>query len=55
MWIIDNELYSLGGTVEYRIADFDSLEEAQEFLLKGLSECVGNPDILWAMVNMDWN
>jgi len=39
MWIIDNELYSFGGSVGNGIADFGAVEEAQDFLLKGISEC----------------
>ncbi len=52
MWMIDNELYSFGGSVGYGIADFSRLEEAQEFLLKGISECDGNPDIWLEMVEV---
>ena len=52
MWMIDNELYSFGGAVGYRIADFSTLEEAQEFLLKGISECEVNPDIWLEMVEV---
>jgi len=52
MWMIDNELYSFGGSVGYRIADFSTLEEAQEFLLKGISACNTNPDIWLEMVEV---
>ena len=52
MWMIDNELYSFGGSVGYGIADYCTLEEAQEFLLKGLSACDANPDIWLEMVEV---
>ena len=50
MWMIDKELYSFGGSVGYGIADFGLLDEAQEFLLKGISTCDANPDIWLEMV-----
>jgi hypothetical protein len=37
MWANDGELFSVGGTVGYTTATYDSLEEAQDFLLKGIS------------------
>ena len=46
MWFDDGELNSFGGSVGFRIAEFDTLEEAQDFLLKG----IGNPDIWWEML-----
>lgn len=52
MWMIDNELYSFGGTVGYGIADFGTLEEAQEFLLKGICEGDTDPEIWLAMVEV---
>lgn len=52
MWMIDNELYSFGGSVGYRIADFGTLEEAQEFLLIGISECNADPDVWLKMVEV---
>lgn len=52
MWMIDNELYSLGGTVGYEIADFGTLEETQEFLLKGISMCGTNQEIWLEMVEV---
>ena len=48
----DNEMYSFGGGVGYRIAVFGTLEEAQEFWLKGMSECDANPDIWLEMVEV---
>jgi hypothetical protein len=52
MWMIDNELYSFGGCVGYRIADFGTLEEAQEFLLLGISGYDADPDIWLKMVEL---
>lgn len=52
MWMIDNELYSFGGSVGYGIADFDTLVEAQEFLNKGISLEDTNPDIWLEMVEV---
>jgi hypothetical protein len=52
MWMIDNELYSFGGSVGYRIADFSTLEEAQGFLLKGISKSDTNPEIWLEMVEV---
>jgi hypothetical protein len=39
------DLFSFGGTVGYRIADFDTIEEAQGFVLKGISEVEANLDV----------
>ena len=52
MWRVDGELYSFGGSVGYWIADFDTLEEAQEFLLKGISLKDTNPEIFLEMVEV---
>ena len=52
MWTVDGELNSFGGAVGYRIADFDTLEEAQEFLLKGTALEDMNPDIWLEMVEV---
>jgi hypothetical protein len=52
MWMIDNELYSFGGSVGYRTADFSTLEEAQGFLLQGISVCDTNPEIWLEMVEV---
>jgi hypothetical protein len=52
MWMIDGELNSFGGSVGYGIADFDTMEEAQDFLLKGISECDTNPEIWLDMVEV---
>ena len=46
----DGELNSFAGTVGFRIAEFDSVEETQDFLLKGISEEDINPDIWWKML-----
>jgi hypothetical protein len=45
LWLDDRELNSFAGTVGYRITEFDSVEETQDFLLKGISEEDINPDI----------
>jgi hypothetical protein len=45
LWLDDGELNSFPGTVGYQIAEFDSVEEAQNFLLKGISKYDTNPDI----------
>ena len=55
MWLDDMtntppELCSFGGSVGYWIAEFDTIEEAQDFLLKGISEYDKNPDIWLEMV-----
>jgi len=50
MWMVDGELNSFGGAVGYTIADFDTLEEAQDFLLKGMALEDANPDIFLEMV-----
>ena len=52
MWMVDGELNQFGGAVGYRIADFDNLAEAQEFLLKGISLEDTNPDIWLEMVEV---
>ncbi len=46
----NNELYSFAGTVGFTIADFDTVEEAQEFLLKGISLEDTKADIWWEML-----
>lgn len=51
MWLDDGELNSFGGTVGFRIAESDSIEETQDFLLKGISEEGANPDIWWDMLS----
>jgi hypothetical protein len=50
VWLDDGELNSFAGTVGYRIAEFDSIEEAQDFLLKGRSGEAAKPDIWWDML-----
>ena len=52
MWKLDGELGSFGGSVGYRIADFDTLEEAQDFLLKGIALEDINPEIFLEMVEV---
>ena len=44
LWLDDGELNSFGGSVGFRIAEFDTLEEAQDFLLKGISSEGNDPD-----------
>ncbi|MBE0573344.1 hypothetical protein IH575_00370 [Candidatus Dojkabacteria bacterium] len=46
----DLELYSFGGTVGYGVANFDTIEETREFMLKGISLQEINPDIWLDMV-----
>ncbi len=48
----DGELWSFGGTVGYTLADFDTLEAARDFLLKGISERDTNPEIFLEMVEV---
>lgn len=43
LWLEDGELNSFAGTVGHEIAEFDSVEEAQDYLLKGISEYDTNP------------
>ena len=50
LWLDDRELNSFAGTVGFRIADFDTIEEAQEFLLKGIALEDTNPEIWWEML-----
>ena len=52
MYMIDSELNSFGGAVGYGVADFDTIEEVQEFLLKGISIEDTNPDIWLEMVEV---
>ena len=46
----NDELNSFAGTVGFRIADFDTIEKAQEFLLKGINQEDTNSDIWWEML-----
>ena len=50
MWMVDGELYSFGGSVGYRIADFDKLSEAKEFVRYLISRKDEFPDIWLDMV-----
>lgn len=52
MYMLDDELNSFGGSVGYTIADFGTIEEAQDFLLKGISLEDQNPDIWLEMVEV---
>ena len=50
LWLDDRtstspELWSFGGSVGFWIAEFDTIEEAQDFLLKGIAEYDKNPEI----------
>lgn len=46
------ELCSFGGSVGYNIADFDTLEEARGFLLRGIEGQDRDPDIWLHMVEV---
>jgi hypothetical protein len=50
MWLDDGELNSFGGSVGYRMAEFDNVEEAQDFLLEGIAKTDADPDIWWEML-----
>jgi hypothetical protein len=55
MWLDDMtstypELWSFGGSVGQRIADFDTIQEAQDFLLKDISEYDKKPEIRLQMI-----
>ena len=52
LWLNDAELNSFAGSVGFRIAEFDSVEEAQDFLLKGISAEETNPDIWFDMLKV---
>lgn len=52
MYLIDGEMNSFGGAVGFGIADFDMIEEAQDFLLKGIAEEDSNQDIWLEMVEV---
>jgi hypothetical protein len=54
MYMVDNELHSFGGAVGFRIADFKTLLEAQQFLLKGIYVQDVFPDIWLEMVEVDY-
>jgi len=48
----NDELCSFAGSVGYRIAVFDTIEEAQDFLLKGISNEDTNTDIWFQMLEV---
>ncbi len=48
----ESELTSFGGSIGYTVADFDTVEEAQDFLLKGISEYDTNSEIWLKMVEV---
>ena len=50
LYMIDGELNSFGGSVGYWIAEFNTIEQAQDFLLKGISEQDSNNEIWLDMV-----
>jgi len=52
LWLDDGELNSFAGTVGFRIADFDRISKAKEFLLKGIELENTNPDIWWEMLEV---
>lgn len=46
------QLNSFAGTVGYRIAEFDTIERAQHFLLKGIYQYDTNPNIWFEMLKV---
>jgi len=46
------ELNSFGGSVGYRVAGFDTIEEARNYLLKGISEYDADGEIWLKMVEV---
>jgi hypothetical protein len=55
MWLDDEtsvtpELFSFGGSVGYNVADFNTMAEAKDFLLKGICEYDVNPEVWLDMV-----
>ncbi len=44
------ELFSCGGSVGFNFADFNTVEEAEDFLLKGIAEYDVNPEVWLDMV-----
>ena len=46
----NHDLCSFAGSVGYRIAAFDTIEEAQDFLLKGIAKEDSNSDIWLEML-----
>ncbi len=50
MYFLDGELNSFGGSVGYNSADFDTIEQAKQFLLTGIAGQDDNPDIWLDMV-----
>ena len=46
----DGQLGSFGGSPGMRLADFDTLNQARDFLLKGIDEFDENPEIWFEMV-----
>ena len=45
MYLVDGELWSFGGAVGYRIADFETATAARAFLLRGFAAQDADPDI----------
>jgi hypothetical protein len=52
LWMVDEVLNSFGGAVGFGVADFDTIEQAQDFLLKGISEQESNKEIWLDMVEV---
>ena len=52
LYMVDGGLNSFGGAVGFGIADFDTIEGARNFLLKGISEQDGNKEIWLDMVEV---
>ena len=54
MWLDErvtpNELTSLGLTEDFRAAEFDTIEEAREYLIKGIRDYDTNSKIWWDLL-----
>ncbi len=47
---VTSELFSFGGSVGFTVADFNTIAEAEDFLLKGICEYDVYPDVCLDMV-----
>jgi hypothetical protein len=52
MWVTDGELWSFGGSVGYTTPTFNTLDEARDFLLEGITHQSENPEIWLDMVKV---
>lgn len=57
LWLDENTnpetgLCSFGGTVGFKIADFENIEDAQDFLLEGISLYDEQPDVWFEMLRV---